>query len=159
MKTKLMFTTTMLLISNFVLAESFNTYQASYGVWGKSGDNAESMKITTQGMDDIVKAPVKCKKKPNWGHEIDWVGGSELRKSILESIDDVGSVEDDKSAKEYKNEMQPVLEKLQNNKKYFRIIGFLSCGDGSSGFIHIDGNMGLRIDTAPDDFYSVVYKK
>ena len=149
----------MLLISNFAFAEPFNAYQASYGVWEKSEDKAESMKITAQGLDDIAKAPEKCKKKSNWGHEIDWVGGSELRKGILESIDYAISVEGNKSVKEYKKEMQTVLEKLQNNKKYFRIIGFLSCADGSSGFIHIDGKMGLRVDAAPDDFYSVVYKK
>ena len=83
-----------LLCSNTVFAKTINNHLESYGVWK---NDHESITITKNGIDEILKAPLECKKY-SWGHEVSFVKGSELKKAILESIDYLDSLEGHKAS-------------------------------------------------------------
>jgi hypothetical protein len=147
---------TLLAASGIAMAAPANPHQPSYGTW-QSRDKSKSITLSSKGLNIVVNAPASCKRRNQWGQEISWVSGKQLRSDINESLELNDQLDDDKGS--YRAEMAAVLPKIRDNARYFKILGYLSCSDGASGLIQIDANTALLVEIAPDEFYTVVRKR
>ena len=112
-----------------------NPYRQSYGTWEQS---------TPAGAERFVIG------KHGYAHQADWINGKELAQSIRASI------ADDAGDEAYARPLRNMLKKISPSKKYLRIGLSLSCADGFTAFIQITPNEALKLEAAPDDFYTPV---
>jgi hypothetical protein len=129
-----------------------NPYRQSYGTWEQDTPaDAERFVIGKHGFEAFAQVAPNCRNKKNgYAHQADWINGKELAQSIRASI------ADDAGDEAYARPLRNMLKKISPNKKYLRIGLSLSCADGFTAFIQITPNEALKLEAAPDDFYTPV---
>ena len=65
-------------------------------------------------------------------------------------------MEDDAENEAYARPLRNILKKISPSKKYLQIGLSLSCADGYTAFIQITPNEALKLEAAPDGFYTPV---
>ena len=107
--------------------------------------------IGKHGFEAFAQIAPNCRNKKNgYTQQADWINGKELAQSIRASI------ADDAGDEAYARPLRNMLKKISPNKKYLRIGLSLSCADGFTAFIQITPNEALKLEAAPDDFYTPV---
>ncbi|MDO4658428.1 transcriptional regulator [Kingella sp. (in: b-proteobacteria)] len=140
-----------LILATAVHAEG-NPYRQSYGTWEAiSPDGAERFVIGKHGFEKFAHVAPNCRNKKNgYLHQADWISGKALAQDIRESM------EDDAENEAYARPLRNILKKISPSKKYLQIGLSLSCADGYTAFIQITPNEALKLEAAPDGFYTPV---
>ena len=112
-----------------------NPYRQSYGTWEQDTPaGTERFVIGKHGFEAFAQVAPNCRNKKNgYAHQADWIHGHALARPL-----------------------RNMLKKISPNKKYLRIGLSLSCADGFTAFIQITPNEALKLEAAPDDFYTPV---
>ena len=138
-----------LILATAVHAEG-NPYRQSYGTWETiSPAGAERFVIGKHGFEKFAHVAPQCRNKKNgYSHQADWISGKKLAQDIR------ASMADDAGDEAYARPLRNMLKKISPSKKYLQIGLSLSCSDGFTAFIQITPNEALKLEAAPDGFYT-----
>lgn len=123
---------------------------SSYGTWQ---NKEERYTVSKSGISTVnVKG---CKAT----YETKTISGAKLLNNIQAALEEAGEMEQLDGA--YATEMMKAANLIVKNKKYTQLTGYHEkCAiDGAQSFIPLTSKVGLSIQSAPDDVYSIIYKK